>query len=239
MVRIEEGRHPMINARDPEISLLLDEVRAEVRCTRDLTGRASLDERVYAALRRVPRHAFLPDDLRWAAYRNTALPIGYRQTISQPYVVALMTDLLEPKAGDAILEVGTGSGYQAAILSCLVRQVYSLEIVEELAIQARDRLQRLGFGNIEVRAGNGHHGWPEHAPYDSIIVTAAAPSVPAALIAQLKPGGTLVIPVGNRYTGQDLKVLRKDEDGGIEERSVLPVIFVPLTGNPETPVFPP
>ncbi len=229
----------MINARDPEISLLLDEVRAEVRCTRDLTGRASLDERVYAALRRVPRHAFLPDDLRWAAYRNTALPIGYRQTISQPYVVALMTDLLEPKAGDAILEVGTGSGYQAAILSCLVRQVYSLEIVEELAIQARDRLQRLGFGNIEVRAGNGHHGWPEHAPYDSIIVTAAAPSVPAALIAQLKPGGTLVIPVGNRYTGQDLKVLRKDEDGGIEERSVLPVIFVPLTGNPETPVFPP
>ncbi|MFB0936806.1 MAG: protein-L-isoaspartate(D-aspartate) O-methyltransferase [Propionivibrio sp.] len=229
----------MINARDPEISLLLDEVRAEVRCTRDLTGRASLDERVYAALRRVPRHAFLPDDLRWAAYRNTALPIGYRQTISQPYVVALMTDLLEPKAGDAILEVGTGSGYQAAILSCLVRQVYSLEIVEELAIQARDRLQRLGFGNIEVRAGNGHHGWPEHAPYDSIIVTAAAPSVPAALIAQLKPGGTLVIPVGNRYTGQDLKVLRKDEEGGIEERSVLPVIFVPLTGNPETPVFPP
>ncbi len=229
----------MINARDPEISLLLDEVREEVRCTRDLTGRASLDERVYDALRRVPRHAFLPDDLRWAAYRNTALPIGYHQTISQPYVVALMTDLLEPKAGDAILEVGTGSGYQAAILSCLVRQVYSLEIVEELAIQARDRLQRLGFGNIEVRAGNGHHGWPEHAPYDSIIVTAAAPSVPVALIAQLKPGGTLVIPVGNRYTGQDLKVLRKDEAGGIEECSVLPVIFVPLTGSPETPVFPP
>ena len=229
----------MINARDPEISLLLDEVREEVRCTRDLTGRVSLDERVYAALRRVPRHAFLPDDLRWAGYRNTALPIGYRQTISQPYVVALMTDLLEPKAGDAILEVGTGSGYQAAILSCLVRQVYSLEIVEELAIQARDRLQRLGFGNIEVRAGNGHHGWPEHAPYDSIIVTAAAPSVPAALIAQLKPGGTLVIPVGNRYTGQDLKVLRKNDACDVEERSVLPVIFVPLTGSPEAPGFPP
>lgn len=229
----------MINARDPEISLLLDEVREEVRCTRDLTGRVSLDERVYDALRRVPRHAFLPDDLRWAAYRNTALPIGCRQTISQPYVVALMTDLLEPKAGDTILEVGTGSGYQAAILSCLVRQVYSLEIVEELAIQARDRLQRLGFGNIEVRAGNGHHGWPEHAPYDSIIVTAAAPSVPAALIAQLKPGGTLVIPVGNRYTGQDLKVLRKNDAGDVEERSVLPVIFVPLTGSPEAPRFPP
>jgi len=229
----------MINARDPEISLLLDEVREEVRCTRDATGRALLDERVYAALRRVPRHDFLPDDLRWAAYRNTALPIGYRQTISQPYVVALMTDLLEPKASDTILEIGTGSGYQSAILSCLVRQVYSLEIVEELAVQARDRLQRLGFHNVEVRAGNGHYGWPEHAPYDSIVVTAAAPSVPAALIAQLKPGGTLVIPVGNRYTGQNLKVLRKDEAGDIEERSVLPVIFVPLTGNPEAPRFPP
>lgn len=229
----------MINARDPEISLLLDEVREEVRCTRDLTGRASLDERVYTALRRVPRHVFLPDDLRWAAYRNTALPIGYRQTISQPYVVALMTDLIDPKPGDVILEIGTGSGYQAAILSCLVRQVYSLEIVEELAMQARDRLQRLGFANVEVSVGNGHYGWPEHAPYDSIVVTAAAPSVPAALVAQLKPGGTLVIPVGNRYTGQDLKVLRKDEAGGIEERSVLPVIFVPLTGSPEPPAFPP
>ncbi len=219
----------------PEITLLLDEVREEVRCTRDLTGRASLDERVYAAMRRVPRDAFLPDDLRWAAYRNTALPIGYRQTISQPYVVALMTDLLQPKASDTILEVGTGSGYQAAILSCLVKQVYSLEIVEELAMQARDRLQRLGFDNVEVRAGNGHYGWPEHAPYDSIIVTAAAPSVPDALIAQLKPGGTLAIPVGNRYTGQDLKVLRKDEEGCIVERSVLPVVFVPLTGSPEFP----
>lgn len=231
--------HAMDKDHDPEISFLLDEIREEVRSTRDLTGRALLAARVIEAMRRVPRHAFVPGELRWAAYRNTALPIGYRQTISQPYVVALMTDLVDPKPEDVILEIGTGSGYQAAVLSCLVRQVYSLEIVEELAMQARDRLQRLGFGNIEVGIGNGHYGWPEHAPYDSIIVTAAAPGVPAALIEQLKPGATLVIPVGNRYTGQDLKVLRKDDAGRIEERSVLPVVFVPLTGTPETAGFPP
>ena len=229
----------MSNDHDPEVSFLLDEIREEVRSTRDLTGRASLAARVIEAMRRVPRHAFVPGDLRWAAYHNTALPIGYRQTISQPYVVALMTDLVDPKPADVILEIGTGSGYQAAILSRLVKQVYSLEIVDELAMQARDRLQRLGFDNVEVRAGNGHCGWPEHAPYDSIVVTAAAPSVPAALIKQLKPGGTLVIPVGNRYTGQDLKVIRKDEAGRIEEHSVLPVVFVPLTGSPEIPEFPP
>ena len=228
----------MSNDHDPEVSILLDEIREEVQSTHDLTGRAVLAAHVIEALQRVPRHVFVPGDLRWAAYHNTALPIGYRQTISQPYVVALMTDLLDPKPGDVILEIGTGSGYQAAILSCLVRQVYSLEIVEELALQARDRLQRLGFRNVEVHAGNGHYGWPEHAPYDAIIVTAAASSVPEALIEQLKPEGTLVIPVGNRYAGQDLKVIRKDEAGRIEERSVLPVIFVPLTGTPGTPEFP-
>jgi len=227
----------MSNDRDPEVCFLLEEIREEVRATCRLTGRAALAARVIEALRRVPRHAFVPDDMQWAAYQNTALPIGYRQTISQPYIVALMTDLIEPKAEDVILEVGTGSGYQAAVLSRLVRQVYSLEIIDELAIQARDRLQRLGFDNVEVRAGNGHFGLPEHAPYDSIIVTAAASSVPAALIDQLKPGGVLVIPVGNRYLGQDLKVIRKDETGRVEERSVLPVVFVPLTGGHEIPGF--
>lgn len=225
----------MINTRDPEISLLLDEIREEVRCTRDLTGRAALNERVYAALRRVPRHAFLPEDMQWAAYQNTALPIGCHQTISQPYIVALMTDLIDPKPGDVILEVGTGSGYQAAILSCLVRQVYTLEIVEELALLARDRLARLGYANVEVRTGNGHFGWPEHAPYDAIVVTAAATGIPPVLIDQLKPGGTLVIPIGSRHTGQDLQVLSKNEAGRIETRSVLPVVFVPLTGEPQAP----
>jgi protein-L-isoaspartate(D-aspartate) O-methyltransferase len=229
----------MSNDRDPEVCFLLEEIREEVRSTCRLTGRAALAARVIEALRRVPRHAFVPDDMQWAAYQNTALPIGYRQTISQPYIVALMTDLIDPQAEDVILEIGTGSGYQAAVLSRLVRQVYSLEIIDELAQQARDRLQRLGFDNVEVRAGNGHFGWPEHAPYDSIIVTAAAPGVPAALIDQLKPGGVLVIPVGNRYLGQDLRVIRKDEAGRIEERSVLPVIFVPLTGGQEIPGFGP
>lgn len=223
----------MSNSRDPEICFLLEEIREEVRATCRLTGRASLAARVIDALRRVPRHAFVPDDMQWAAYQNTALPIGYRQTISQPYIVALMTDLIDPQPGDVILEIGTGSGYQAAVLSGLVRQVYSLEIIDELAVQACDRLRRLGFGNVEVQVGNGHFGWPEHAPYDAIVVTAAASSVPAALIEQLKPGGVLVIPLGNRYVGQELTVIRKDEAGRIEQRIVLPVVFVPLTGGHE------
>jgi len=209
---------------------LLDEIRDEVRDTRELTGRPVLDARVLEALRGVPRHMFVPDDLQASAYVNHPLPIGHGQTISQPYIVALMSDLIQPRAGDVVLEVGTGSGYQAAILARLVKQVYSLEIIEELAAQARVRLQRLGCDNVEVRAGNGRFGWPEHAPYDSIMVTAAAPRIPPALIEQLKPGGILVMPVGSRYLGQDLLVLEKDALGGLEERRVLPVAFVPLTG---------
>jgi len=209
---------------------LLDEIRDEVRDTRELTGRPVLDPRVLEALRGVPRHMFVPDDLQASAYVNHPLPIGHGQTISQPYIVALMSDLIQPRAGDVVLEVGTGSGYQAAILARLVRQVYSLEIIEELAAQARVRLQRLGCDNVEVRAGNGRFGWPEHAPYDSIMVTAAAPRIPPALIEQLKAGGILVMPVGSRYLGQELLVLEKDALGGLEERRVLPVAFVPLTG---------
>ena len=209
---------------------LLDEIRDEVRDTRELTGRPVLDPRVLEALRGVPRHMFVPDDLQASAYVNHPLPIGHGQTISQPYIVALMSDLIQPRAGDVVLEVGTGSGYQAAILSRLVKQVYSLEIIEELAAQARVRLQRLGCDNVEVRAGNGRFGWPEHAPYDSIMVTAAAPRIPPALIEQLKAGGILVMPVGSRYLGQELLVLEKDALGGLEERRVLPVAFVPLTG---------
>ena len=209
---------------------LLDEIRDEVRDTRELTGRPVLDPRVLEALRGVPRHMFVPDDLQASAYVNHPLPIGHGQTISQPYIVALMSDLIQPRAGDVVLEVGTGSGYQAAILARLVKQVYSLEIIEELAAQARVRLQRLGCDNVEVRAGNGRFGWPEHAPYDSIMVTAAAPRIPPALIEQLKPGGILVMPVGSRYLGQELLVLEKDALGGLAERRVLPVAFVPLTG---------
>jgi protein-L-isoaspartate(D-aspartate) O-methyltransferase len=215
---------------DGSMQRLLDEIRDEVRDTRELTGRPVLDPRVLEALRGVPRHMFVPDDLQASAYVNHPLPIGHGQTISQPYIVALMSDLIQPRAGDVVLEVGTGSGYQAAILARLVKQVYSLEIIEELAAQARVRLQRLGCDNVEVRAGNGRFGWPEHAPYDSIMVTAAAPRIPPALIEQLKPGGILVMPVGSRYLGQELLVLEKDALGGLEERRVLPVAFVPLTG---------
>ena len=213
------------------LSFLLDEIREEVRETCYLTGRSSLAARVMAAMGRVPRESFVPDDLQWAAYQNNPLPIGHNQTISQPYIVALMTDLVVPRDDAVILEVGTGSGYQAAILATLVKQVYSLEIVAALAEQAHARLRRLGYANVEVRAGNGHLGWPEHAPYDGIVVTAAASAVPPALIAQLKPGGTLVIPVGDRHFGQELRVIRKDEKGRLEDRSVLPVLFVPMTGQ--------
>ncbi len=206
----------------------MEEIRADVRETAYLTGRSILDRRVLAAFRNVPRHAFVPVELESSAYYNHPLPIGHGQTISQPYIVALMTDLIRPEPQHVVLEIGTGSGYQAAVLAGLVKQVYSVEIVEALARQARERLQRLGYGNVEVRVGNGQAGWAEHAPYDGILVTAAAEEVPPALVQQLKPGGTLVIPVGPSYFGQQLRVIRKDAHGGVEERNVLPVVFVPL-----------
>jgi protein-L-isoaspartate(D-aspartate) O-methyltransferase len=220
--------------RLPEMQVLLDEIRAEVSETRQYTGRAALSPRVLDAFADVPRHAFLPDTLRAAAYINRPLPIGHGQTISQPYIVALMTDLLDPEPTDSVLEIGTGSGYQAAVLAKLVGQVYSLEIVSALAEQAGERLRRLGYDNVEVRQGDGHAGWPEHAPFDAIIVTAAASEIPPALIEQLKPGGRFVIPVGNRYSGQDLLLIEKDQHGRVSRKSVLPVIFVPLTGAEET-----
>jgi len=220
--------------RLPEMQVLLDEIRAEVSETWQYTGRAALSPRVLDAFAEVPRHAFLPDTLRAAAYINRPLPIGHGQTISQPYIVALMTDLLDPEPDDIVLEIGTGSGYQAAVLAKLVKQVYSLEIVAALAEQASERLRRLGYGNIEVRQGDGHAGWPEHAPFDAIIVTAAAPDIPPVLIEQLKPGGRLLIPVGSRYSGQDLLLIEKDRHGRVSQKSVLPVIFVPLTGAAET-----
>lgn len=223
----------MNSTRDEELECLLHEIRQEVRDTRRFTGRQALDERVMAALRKVPRHAFVPKKLEDCAYLNDPLPIGHGQTISQPYIVALMTDLVQPQTDHVVLEVGTGSGYQTAILAELVQQVYSLEIVDELAEAARERLQRMGYENVEVRSGNGHFGWPEHAPYDAIVVTAAAAGIPPPLTEQLKPGGTLVIPVGERYFGQALMVLKKDAKGRIEENRILPVAFVPLIGSPE------
>lgn len=206
----------------------MEEIRADVRQTAHLTGRDKLDARVLEAFRRVPRQAFVPVELESSAYCNHPLPIGHGQTISQPYIVALMTDLIRPRPEHVVLEVGTGSGYQAAVLARLVKQVYSVEIVEPLGRQAMERLRRLGYDNVEVRVGNGQAGWPEHAPYDGILVTAAAEAVPPALVRQLKPGGTLVIPVGMTYFGQELRLIHKRPDGGMEERNVLPVVFVPL-----------
>ncbi len=187
------------------------------------------DPNVLAAMRSVPRHLFVPERLRSQAYGDYPLPIGEDQTISQPSLVALMTHLLRPRPGDVVLEVGTGSGYQAAILSGLVGRVYSIEIVEPLARQAAERLRDLGYANVSVRHGDGYAGWPQHAPFDSIIVTAGAPHVPKPLVDQLKPGGRMVIPVGAAHSTQQLMLITKDANGRVRERRLIPVRFVPLT----------
>jgi protein-L-isoaspartate(D-aspartate) O-methyltransferase len=210
---------------------MLKEIEKEVKYTRHLTGKDALDDRVMMAMKQVPRHKFLPEHLRHCAYYNGPAPIGSGQTISQPYIVALMSDLLNTKPTDIILEIGTGSGYQAAILSTLVEQVYSVEIIEDLATEARDRLNRLGYSNVVVRIGDGYAGWPEHAPYDGIIVTAAAPNIPQPLIDQLRVGARLVIPVGFPHSYQELMVVEKMADDEIKAQTILGVSFVPLTGD--------
>ena len=210
---------------------MLNDIEMEVHLTRHLIGKNSFDDRVMAAMKQVPRHEFLPADLRYCAYDNGPAPIGSGQTISQPYIVALMSDLLNTKPSDIILEIGTGSGYQAAILSQLVQQVYSVEIIEDLATTARKRLNKLGYDNVEVRNDDGYFGWPEHAPYDGVIVTAAAPHIPQSLIDQLRTGARLVIPVGLPYSYQELMVVEKKANGEIETQKVLGVSFVPLTGE--------
>ncbi|MBA3006569.1 MAG: protein-L-isoaspartate(D-aspartate) O-methyltransferase [Proteobacteria bacterium] len=212
-----------------QIDAMLQTIDIECSYTKGFTGRSSLLPEVMEAMRLVLRHDFVPPSLAAMAYENTPLPIGKGQTISQPFIVALMTDLLCPEKGDVILEVGAGSGYQAAILSLLVRQVYTIEIIPDLADRAKELLQRLGYGNIEVRQGDGYNGWPKHAPFDGIIVTAAATHVPPSLKEQLKPGGKLIVPIGQPYMPQELLVLEKDQQGVFCTRNVLPVSFVPLT----------
>lgn len=191
--------------------------------------------RVLTAMRTVPRHLFVEKKLQSAAYGDFPLPIGYGQTISQPYIVALMTEMLEVRPEHKVLEVGAGSGYQAAVLSLLVKEVYTIEIVEALALQAEERLKRLQYGNLSVRVGDGYHGWEEAAPFDRIIVTCAASLVPPPLLKQLKPGGKMCIPVGAAYSVQYLTMVEKSETGSITMRKSIPVRFVPLTrsGNEE------
>jgi protein-L-isoaspartate(D-aspartate) O-methyltransferase len=207
---------------------LVAEVDAMYAETGGETTLGAMSPGVRAAVGKVERHRLVPAAQVSYAYRNHPLPIGAGQTISQPYIVALSADLLAAKPGDVVLEVGTGSGYQAAVLAELVKQVYSIELVETLGRSAAARLAELGYGNVAVRIGDGYAGWPEKAPFDGIVVTAAAPEVPPALIEQLKPGARMVIPLGASGEVQYLKVLVKRADGGYDERRVLPVRFVPL-----------
>jgi protein-L-isoaspartate(D-aspartate) O-methyltransferase len=210
---------------------LLDQVAAEVRATHEYLGFDSLDPRVTAALAKVPRHALVPEDVRPYAYEDRPLPIGYGQTISQPYIVAIMTALLELEPAHQVLEVGTGSGYQAAVLAEIAREVYSIEIIEALGQRARKDLAKLGYGRVHLRIGDGYHGWPDAAPFDAIIVTAAASHVPPPLLSQLKPGGRMLVPVGSRFVTQQLVLVEKDSGGKVSTRQILPVRFVPLTGG--------
>jgi protein-L-isoaspartate(D-aspartate) O-methyltransferase len=210
---------------------LIEAIQQDVRDTSLYIDKEALDPRVMAAIGRVHRHEFVPANQRQRAYSNQPLPIGYGQTISQPYIVALMSDLIKPQADDRVLEIGTGSGYQAAILAELTGQVYSIEIIEALGKQASARLSKLGYDNIHTRIGDGYYGWEEHAPFDAIVVTAAASHVPPPLVAQLKPGGRMVIPVGSRFLTQQLVLVEKQADGQLITRQILPVKFVPLTGE--------
>lgn len=211
-----------------DIDKMIADIESEILYTRKMIGRDAFDTRVMDAMREVPRDKFVPKNMKPFAFENGPLPIGYSQTISQPYIVALMTDLLNPDKNDVILEIGTGSGYQTAILSRLVKKVYSLEIVKELSEAASERLKRNGYNNIETCVGNGYLGWPEHAPYDGVIATAAATHIPQALVEQLKPTGRLVIPVGLHGLHQELMLVEKDQNGETQVTSILGVAFVPM-----------
>ena len=210
---------------------MLQEIEADTALTARQTGRSSLDDRVLAAMGRVPRHEFVPSELRRHAYDNRPLPIGYGQTISQPYIVALMTDLLALSEDARVLEIGTGSGYQAAVLAELGARVFTIEIIPELGSEVTERFARLGYDEVTSRVGDGYYGWEEEGPFEAIIVTAASPTIPPPLIAQLEPGGVMVIPVGSPFSVQQLTLVEKDETGVVRTRQVLPVAFVPLTGG--------
>ena len=206
-------------------------IEHDVRQTSRYLDTEDLEPRVLDAILKVPRHKFVSPDSLEQAYQNTPLPIGYGQTISQPYIVAVMTDLLKLSENDKVLEIGTGSGYQAAVLSELVQQVYSIEIIEPLGKLSRQRFKQMGYKNITTKIADGYYGWEEHAPFDAIIVTAAGSHIPHALIEQLKPGGKMMIPVGSNFMTQQLLLISKTNNGKIQTQQILPVRFVPLTGK--------
>jgi protein-L-isoaspartate(D-aspartate) O-methyltransferase len=210
---------------------LVNLIKDDVVRTRDFLGQEMLDERVLDTIGKVPRHEFVPESERSYAYENRPLPIGYGQTISQPYIVAIMTELLKPKKTDRVLEVGTGSGYQAAILAELVNSVYTIEIIEELSRWATGNLKRTGYANVHTRTGDGYYGWETAAPFDGIVVTAVASHIPPPLIKQLKPGGRMIIPVSAQFMTQYLVLVTKALDGKISTQQIIPVRFVPLTGK--------
>ena len=230
---IAVGIAPAIGSEEYQVQRerMIKEIEGDVKATSRRIGKKQLSTSVMKAMANVPRHEFVPRSLRRAAYKNRPLPIGYGQTISQPYIVALMTDLLEIEGDDIVLEVGTGSGYQAAILAELAKKVYTIEIIKELGEQAKGRLEDLGYQNVAVQVGDGYYGLEGLAPFDGIIVTAAANHVPPPLIKQLRPGGKMVIPVGGAFMTQQLMLVEKRNDGKIITKQVLPVIFVPLTGG--------
>ena len=208
--------------------IMLEIIKAYAEASCDVTGRDSVDSKVIRIMGEVPRHEFVLEEFRHFGYADDPLPIGYEKTTSQPFIVALMLDLLNVKADDAVLEIGTGLGYQAGILSRLTAQVYSMEIIEELASDAIQRLDRFGFSNVEIRVGNGYYGWPDHAPFDKIVVAAAPEQIPPPLIEQLKPGGRMVMPLGPVGEQQQLVVINKDSYGEVSVENKLPVEFAPL-----------
>jgi len=210
---------------------LTEEIAEEVRLTSQYLDKDALDPRVMQALDRVPRHELVPASMRQQSYANHPLPIGFGQTISQPYVVAVMTDLLDIHEGDRVLEIGTGSGYQAAVIAELGATVYSIEVIPELAERAAANLSRLGYDTVHVREADGYFGWEEHAPYDAIIVTAVTSRIPPPLIRQLRRGGKMILPLGGQHSAQQLVLVAKDADDRISTRQILPVRFVPLTGG--------
>jgi len=222
---------PAQEARAQERAAMVAGIEAHARLAPQAVKNGAIDPAVLQAMRAIPRHEFVPEADRPHAYEDRPLPIGYGQTISQPFIVALMTDLLDVERGDKVLEIGTGSGYQAAVLSSLAERVYSIEIILELGRKAGEVLGRLGFANVETKIADGYYGWPEKGSVDAIVVTAAASHIPPPLLEQLKPGGRMVIPIGGPFSGQQLMLVEKKSGGGITTRQLLPVQFVPFTGG--------